>query len=296
MSNNRTIVITGASSGIGESLATIYAKQGNVNLVLASRTTSKLTELANQLTKLSTTTKCLVVKYDASNEKDCQKLIENVIKEFSRIDILLLCAGVSYHNQFKDTKDLNVYRQMMDINYFGYMYTTFYALPHLIEQYNFEKKKAQIAVVSSISGELGLPLRAGYCASKFAVNGFFESLRMEVPQVDITMLNPTSVETPMRNHGLGTAEERQAIQFNESKRMSLQDCCAVMIHSIESRKKKVVFPFSNYMASLLKPFFPSLIEKILLKKAGGGNHHQSSAESTQSSPSPTQPPKIKSKL
>ncbi|KAF2070173.1 hypothetical protein CYY_008500 [Polysphondylium violaceum] len=278
LSSSKVIVITGSSSGIGQELALIYSRRPNVNLVLASRNTEKLNALATKILELNPNCKCLVVSYDASKEQDCKFLIETVIKEFGRLDLLLLCAGVSYHNQFKDTKDLNVYREMMDINYFGYMYTTFYALPFMIKQHEKENGvKPQIGVISSVSGELGLPLRAGYCASKFAVNGFFQALRLEVDKhIDITLILPTSVNTPMRENSLGK-DEIKNVHFNEdeSKRMSINVCCEIITKSIDCRKKKVVFPFSNYLATVLQPVFPTFIENILKKKAGGNatNNH-----------------------
>ncbi|GAM20096.1 hypothetical protein SAMD00019534_032710, partial [Acytostelium subglobosum LB1] len=267
---SRVVVITGASSGIGEALAYIYASKKQTTLVLASRDVTKLNVVAKKCKQLGCN-QCIVIGYDAAKQSDCQSLIEQTIKRFKKIDLLILNAGVSYHNLFTATENLSVYRDMMNINFFGYMYTTYYALPHMISQSSgANATKPQIAVVSSVSGELGLPLRAGYCASKFAVNGFFESLRMEVPQVDFTMLLPTSVNTPMRTHSLG-ATEKKSVQFNEdeSKRMSLEDCCNIMVSSIEGRRKKVVFPFSNYLATVIKPIFPSFIEKMALKKAGG---------------------------
>ncbi|KAK5584778.1 hypothetical protein RB653_006395 [Dictyostelium firmibasis] len=280
-------IITGASSGIGEKLAKIYSER-NVNIVLAARSTDKLNKLALELKSINKfSNKYLVVSYDASKELDCKNLIETVIKEFGRIDLLLLCAGVSYHNSFKDTTDLNVYRQMMDINYFGYMYTTYYSLPYMIKQQqqqqqqqqqpsnNSNNNKPQIAVISSISGALGLPLRAGYCASKFAVNGFFQALRLEVQSyIDITLLLPTTVNTPMRSHSLGDPNEKKLIHFHgedDSKKMTIDQCCEIVIAAIDGRKKKVAFPFSNFLASILHPIFPNYIDKILLKKAGGTN-------------------------
>ncbi|EAL66242.2 short-chain dehydrogenase/reductase family protein [Dictyostelium discoideum AX4] len=284
-------IITGASSGIGEKLAKIYSER-NINIVLAARSTDKLNKLALELKSINKfSNKYLVVSYDASKESDCKNLIEIVIKQFGRIDLLLLCAGVSYHNSFKDTTDLNVYRQMMDINYFGYMYTTYYALPYMIKQQqkqstnnnNNSNNKPQIAVISSISGALGLPLRAGYCASKFAVNGFFQALRLEVQSyVDITLLLPTTVNTPMRSHSLGDPNEKKLIHFHgedDSKKMTIDQCCEIVIAAIDGRKKKVAFPFSNFLASVLHPIFPNYIDKILLKKAGGTNLINSNSNS-----------------
>ncbi|EFA83328.1 short-chain dehydrogenase/reductase family protein [Heterostelium album PN500] len=276
--NNKVIVITGASSGIGESLAKSYAKRKDTSLVLASRDIVKLARVQKDCIQLGCN-QCIIIKYDASNQLDCESLIKQTLLKLKKIDLLILNAGVSYHNLFRQSKDLSVYRQMMDINFFGYMYTTYYALDQMVGQYEKTGVKAQIAVVSSVSGELGLPLRAGYCASKFAVNGFFESLRMEVPQIDFTVLMPTSVNTPMRQHSLGHSNNScnnndsstNKIQFNEdeSKRMSLEDCCFVIVRSIDAKRKKVVFPFSNYLATVIKPIFPNFIERMAMKKAGG---------------------------
>ncbi|KYQ88164.1 short-chain dehydrogenase/reductase (SDR) family protein [Tieghemostelium lacteum] len=186
---------------------------------------------------------------------------------------MILCAGVSYHNIFKDTMDLGIYREMMNINFFGYMYPTYYILPHMIKQHqdNPKDEKPQIAVISSVSGELGLPLRAGYCASKFAVNGFFNALRLEIQDhIDLTMLMPTTVNTPMRNNSLGQ-NEKKSIEFHEddNKKMTIDQCCQIIIQAIDQRKRKVIFPFSNYLATLVQPFFPKLIDNIVKKKAGG---------------------------
>ncbi|EGC31438.1 hypothetical protein DICPUDRAFT_156716 [Dictyostelium purpureum] len=276
-------VILGSSSGIGEALVKIFA-QRDVNIVVASRSSDKLEKIVQELKAINKhSNKYLVVKCDASKEEDCKNLIETVIKEFNRIDLLLLCSGVSYHNSFKDSTDLGVYRQMMDINYFGYMYTTYFALPYMIKQYekecnNKNFKKPQIAVISSISGALGLPLRAGYCASKFAVNGFFQALRLEVQNyIDITLLLPTTVNTPMRSNSLGQNEKKN-IHFHEdeSKKMTIDQCCEIVVAAIDSRKKKVAFPFSNFLASVLHPIFPNFIDKILIKKAGGNINNNNS--------------------
>jgi len=151
----------------------------------------------------------------------------------------------------------------MEVNYFGYLYCTFYAMPFL------KKSRGQIVVLSSVSGEMGLPLRSGYCASKFAVNGLFDALRIEIPDILITMIMPSSVNTNMREH---SAElEVTNVKFNEdkSKRTSISECVDIVIDAADKRKTSVIFPFSAHAAILLKPWAPNLIAKLVTKKAGG---------------------------
>jgi len=156
----------------------------------------------------------LIVPTDVSMQTQCKNLIDETIKAFGKLDILVLNAGVSLHSLFEDVQDLKQFHSLMNVNYFGYLYCTYYALPHL------KRSRGNIGVVCSLSGEIGLPLRTGYCASKFAVRGFFESLRTELPadSVHITIISPGSVRTNMREHSLQTSDN---IEFNEpdSKKM-----------------------------------------------------------------------------
>ena len=135
----------------------------------------------------------------------CRKLVETAVETFGRLDLLILNAGVSAHFLFEDTKDMSIFRKMMDVNFFGYLYPTRlaftllyhyrYALPYL------KKSHGQILVMNSYSGEIGLMFRSAYCSTKFAVSGLFESLRMEVgDQIDITIVCPITIETDFRHH------------------------------------------------------------------------------------------------
>lgn len=142
-----------------------------------------------------------------------RRLIGEAITNFGRIDMLILNAGISAHVKFDEIEDMKIFNNIMDTNFYGYVYPTKYvsflkifltvnfkfrfALPYL------KKCKGQIVVMSSYSGEVGLHFRTPYCASKFAVNGFFESLRMEIKdEVDITIICPITVETSFRENSL----------------------------------------------------------------------------------------------
>jgi len=135
---------------------------------------------------------------DASNEDDCRKITEFMIKKHGRIDIVVLAAGVSAHGKFGDLQKTEIIKKIMDVNLFGYVNMTKYTLPFL------KQTKGQYVVISSISGLIPLPLRTAYCASKFAVKGFFDALYMEESDhISITMYCPgTIVGSNFRNNSL----------------------------------------------------------------------------------------------
>ncbi|CDJ60147.1 hypothetical protein, conserved [Eimeria maxima] len=189
------VVITGATRGIGKGLALRYAQRG-ASLVLAARSKECLEETKRECVQLGAAG-CLVVPTDVTNEQACKYLIKAAVEAFNRIDVLILNAGVSAHFPFSEFADMNIFRRLFDVNFFGYVHCTKHALPHL------KRSKGLIVVISSVSGEIGLPLRSAYCSSKFAVTGFFEALRMELEgQVDVTICCPPSVRTEMRRYQL----------------------------------------------------------------------------------------------
>ncbi|KAL8435094.1 hypothetical protein ACSSS7_002684 [Eimeria intestinalis] len=176
------VVITGATRGIGKEVSFRYARR-KCSLVLAARGQAAL-----EATKL---------------------------QAFGRIDVLVLNAGISAHFPFSEFADMDIFRRLLDVNFFGYVFCTKHALPHL------KKTKGQIVVISSISGEIGLPLRSAYCSSKFAVTGFFEALRMECgDQIDVTICCPPSVNTDMRDEKAFLAADRM---LEELRGQSISD-------------------------------------------------------------------------
>src|SRR5690554_6421941 len=164
---NKVIVITGASSGIGKALAARYAAEG-WRLVLGARRIEKLKEFADSLKGVEV----LCVQTDVTIKTDCKKLIEACISRFGRLDVLINNAGISMRALFH-AYDIEVLHRVMDVNFWGTVYCTKYALPHLLSS------KGSLAGVISIGGYIGLPGRSGYSASKFAVRGFLQTIRTE---------------------------------------------------------------------------------------------------------------------
>ena len=164
---DKVIIITGASSGIGRALAKEFAAQG-AKLSLGARRTELLEQLQHELPY----SEILITKTDVSDENDCRLLIEGTVKRFGQIDVLINNAGISMRALFEEL-DTKVIRQLMDVNFYGTVYCSKYALPYLL------KTKGSLVGVISIAGYVGLPGRTGYSASKFAIRGFLDTVRIE---------------------------------------------------------------------------------------------------------------------
>ncbi|SVE27488.1 uncharacterized protein METZ01_LOCUS480342, partial [marine metagenome] len=166
---NKVIIITGASSGIGTSLAFESAKNNN-KLVLASRDKKRLSEIVKEIHDKRID--AIYVQTDVTNKENCRNLIDKTIERYGRIDVLINNAGISMHALFNEL-DLNIVEKVMNTNFWGTVNCTKYALPFLL------KNKGSLIGVSSIAGQIGLPERSAYSASKFAMNGFLEYVRCE---------------------------------------------------------------------------------------------------------------------
>ncbi len=176
---DKTIIITGASSGIGKALAEELARRG-ANLVLGARQYVTLCEITANL-EAKYAVKAVAVQADVSKEEDCEVLIKQAILTFGKVDVLINNAGISMRALFNDL-DLSVLRNLMDVNFWGTVYCTKYALPEIL------KTKGSIVAVSSIAGYRGLPGRTGYSSSKFAMNGFMEALRTELLKTGVHVM------------------------------------------------------------------------------------------------------------
>lgn len=245
----QTIIITGASSGIGKALAESYSKKG-VNIVLAARNIEKLKELETSLN--SNITNVLTVKTDVSKEEDCENLIKKTIERFGAIDVLINNAGISMRAAFKDLK-LDVIHQVMDINFWGTVYCTKYALPYLLEQ------KGTVVGVSSIAGYVGLPGRTGYSASKFAMQGFLEVVRRENMKKGLNVLIacPGFTASNIRNSALvadGSAQGETPRE--EAKMMSAEEVANKIIHAIEKRKRILTMTSQGKLTVFLNKWLP----------------------------------------
>jgi short-subunit dehydrogenase len=198
---------------------------------------------------------------DVSKEIDCKGFIDAVIKEFGTIDILINNAGVSMRALVQDV-DLDTIRRVMDINFWGTVYCTKFALDHII------KNKGTIVGVSSIAGYRGLPGRSGYSASKYAVNGWLEALRTELLEsgTNVMWVCPGFTSSNIRNAALNSKGESQGESpMDEGAMMSSDECATHIAHAIEKRKRTLVLTFTGKRAVFMNKFFPSLADKLVRK-------------------------------
>lgn len=253
---NKVILITGATSGIGKAL-TIAMLQQNARVAVCARNEKNLIELKSEINSKN----LLTVKADVSIESDCKHFIECAIQEFGQIDVLINNAGISMRALFKDL-DLNILRQSMDVNFWGTVYCCKYALPYITAT------KGSIVGISSIAGYKGLPCRTGYSSSKFAMQGFLESLRIELLHegVNVMWVSPGFVASNIRNTALsanGTAQSETPL--DESKLMSAEECARLTLEAIAKRKRTLVMTTQGKLTVWVNKFFPSFADSQVYK-------------------------------
>ncbi|WP_413666763.1 SDR family oxidoreductase [Mucilaginibacter sp. Mucisp86] len=255
--NDKVVIITGASSGIGKSLAYECAKRG-AHVVLAARqyvTLCQVTEKLQQEYKI----KALAIQCDVTVEDDCKQLIKQTLTTFGKVDVLINNAGMSMRSLFKDA-DLNVLKTLMDVNFWGTVYCTKYALPEII------KTKGSIVGVSSIAGYKGLPGRSGYSASKFAMNGFLDSLRVENLKTGIHVLTacPGFTASNIRNTALNSEGKQQGEStLEEQKMMSSDEVAKIIADGIENRSRTLIMTGQGKLTVALSKFVPAFLDKMV---------------------------------
>ncbi|MCB0804749.1 MAG: SDR family oxidoreductase [Bacteroidales bacterium] len=253
---NKVVVITGASSGIGKSLAEKFAEKGS-KIVIAARRTEELENLKNDLENQGV--EVLAVKTDVSKEPDCENLVAEAVKRFNRIDILINNAGISMRALFEDVH-LDVIRRLMDVNFWGTVYCTKYALPHVLQT------KGSIVGVSSIAGYKGLPGRTGYSASKFAMHGFLEVLRIENMKKGLHVLIacPGFTASNIRKSSLVADGSQQGESPRaEAKMMSSDEVATRILLAIHKKKHRLVLTTNGILTVTLNKFFPRLMDRMV---------------------------------
>lgn len=251
---NKVVIITGASSGIGKALAYEFAARG-ASLVLAARRIDRLQEIKDDLKK----TDVLTVKADVSAEENCQNLIREAINHFQRIDVLINNAGISMRALFSDL-DLSVIKKLMDVNFWGTVYCTKAALPYLLEA------KGSVVGIISIAGYVGLPARTGYSASKYAVRGFLEALRIENLKTGLHVLvaAPGFTASEVRQSALtGDGTSQGKTPRDENKMMSAEECARRIVNAVQKRKREIVLTFlEGKVTVFLGKFLPKMLDKL----------------------------------
>lgn len=253
---DKVVLITGASSGIGLATAKEFGRRG-AKLCLGARSIDKLEEVKEELIKSNI--EVIVVKTDVSQDNDCKKFIDEAIHNFGSIDVLINNAGISMRSLFKDT-EVSVLKQLMDVNFWGTVYCTKYALPYLLET------KGSVVGVSSIAGFIGLPGRTGYSASKFAMHGFLETLRTENLKTGLHVLiaAPGFTASNIRNSALtGDGSKQGETPRAEDKMMTSEEVASHIYKAIIKRKRTLILTFvEGKLTVFLRKFMPKMLDKM----------------------------------
>jgi short-subunit dehydrogenase len=253
--HNQVIIITGASSGIGRELALQLAQQG-VLLSLAARDGRKLASLAQECERLGS--QALAIPTDVSKQEECAALIKKTIERYQKIDILINNAGLTMYGNFEDVDNLPLFETLMRVNYLGSVYCTHFALPYL------KNTRGRIVGISSLTGKNGVPTRTGYAASKHAMAGFFDSLRIELSEtgVTVTMIYPGFVATEMRERALDIhGNPVGKSHLNEQNVMPVGECVRLILSAIEKRKRELVMTLRGKIGLWVKLVAPGLVDR-----------------------------------
>ena len=253
---DKVVVVTGGSEGIGRALIDTLVPLG-AKIATCGRNHDKLYQLQMRYAG----TLLHAVACDVSKEHECKRFIESTLKVFGSIDILINNAGISMRALVKDV-EVDVMRKVMDVNFFGAVYCTKFALSSIIE------RKGTIVGISSIAGYRGLPGRSAYSASKFALQGWLESLRIELldDNVNVMWVCPGFVTSNIRNAALDDhGSPQKENPMDESKMMSAEECAHHILDAIEKRKRSLILTFTGKRTVFMNKFFPSLTDKLVHK-------------------------------
>ena len=253
---DKVVVVTGGTDGIGRAMVEALLGMG-AKVATCGRNHDKLYHLQSEYPSAHLHT----MVADVSNENDCRRFMETTTKFFGGIDILINNAGISMRALLKDVSTETI-RKVMEINYYGSVYCTKYALPSLIE------RKGTIVGVSSIAGYRGLPGRSGYSASKYALQGFLEAIRAELLDegVHVMWVCPGFTTSNIRHAALDkNAEAHGDTPMDEGKLMSAEECAEHILRAIRKKKRTLVLTFTGKRTVFMNKFFPGLADKLVHK-------------------------------
>jgi dehydrogenase/reductase SDR family member 7B len=253
---DKVVIITGATSGIGKALAFEFGLRGS-KVLITGRNTEALSTVTLELRAKGVITHAVCA--DVTLPADNKRMAEEAVKVFGGIDVLINNAGISMRAIFEDV-DPQVIQRVMDINFYGVVYATKYCLSEII------RVKGSIVGISSIAGFRGLPGRTGYSASKFALNGFLESLRTELLKSGVHVLTacPGFTASNIRKRSLtldGSSQGESPRQ--EEKMMTAEECAAHIYKATVNRKRSLILTFQGKLVVFLNKWLPSLTDRIV---------------------------------
>jgi short-subunit dehydrogenase len=258
------ILITGASTGIGRALA-LELSGTRAQLALAARDAARLEEVATECRARGAT--AVVVPTDVSVEDECRRMVERTVESLGGLDALVNNAGISMIARFDELADLSVFERLMRVNYLGCVYPTYYALPHL------KQSRGQVVAVASLAGFTGVPTRTGYAASKHAVVGFFESLRVELrgSGVSVTIVAPDFVVSEIHRRSTGPdGRPLGKSPMQERHIMSTEACARHIVRAMERRQRLAILSGRGRLGRWVRLVAPGLIDRIAEKAVREG--------------------------
>ncbi len=250
----KVVIVTGASSGIGEAIAREFAMNGS-KVVLAARSGDRLSKINQELR--ADNCDSIYIPTDVSLQNECKNLIEKTVEKYGTIDILINNAGVSMRALFPDV-DLRVLHRLMDVNFWGTVYCTKYALPYLVKQ------KGSLVGVSSVAGFHGLPGRTGYSASKFAIHGFLETIRIENLNngLHVMIIAPGFTTTEIRKHALtANGDEQGESPRDEHNLMPASYVAKWVLKGIRKKKRNKLLTWDGRFTALLQRIIPTVVDR-----------------------------------
>ncbi|MDJ0735511.1 MAG: SDR family oxidoreductase [Nostocaceae cyanobacterium] len=250
---DKIVWITGASSGIGEALAYRFASEG-AKLIISSRREQELQRVKEKISG-----ECLIICLDLTDSNSVDNAVNTAIEHYGKVDILVNNAGISQRAFAIDTQEI-VDRKIMEVNYFGTINLTKKLLPYMINNGG-----GQIAVITSLVGKFGFPLRSAYAASKHALHGFFETLQLELKPHHIytTIICPGRIKTNVSLHALnGDGSVYGKMDAGQEKGMKVEDCAQKIVNAIYQKHREIYIGKADTLMIYLKRYLPSLFHFI----------------------------------
>lgn len=256
--DGQVVLVTGASSGIGAELARQFAAAG-ARVALAARDADALTQVAAECRAQGR--EALVVPTDITEEAACRAMVERTVAHFGRLDVLVNNAGMSMSARFDELQDLSVFERLWRVNVLGSVWSTAFALPHL------KSSRGRIVAVSSLAGLTGVPKRSAYSASKHAMAGFFDALRIELRDhgVSVTVVYPGFVRSDINRRALsadGTPFGERAYLRQPRETMETAECARQILRATAARHRDLVMTLAGKMGRILKWLTPGFVDRL----------------------------------
>lgn len=263
--SHRVALLTGASSGIGRSLALALAVE-QARLALVGRDVAALEAVANLARERGA--RAVVLAADVGIEGDATAIVDRTVAAFGRLDLLILNAGQDMWARLEEIADPSIFEQLVRINYLGPAWTTWRALPHL------KASRGRIVAMSSLAGLTGVPTRTGYAATKHALHGFFDSLRVDLAGsgVSVTLVCPDFVLSEIHRRALGPdGRPLGASPMREAKLMTAERCAALALAAARKRRRMVLLSARGRVGRWVRMFAPGLIDRIARRAVARGH-------------------------